>query len=80
MTTRCIAPGTGRFRYSGESTAYLIFTYGPPDAAAVVAIETLAVLSGSVDAKILEEATSWAAEHRVELMAEWRRLNPEKPQ
>ena len=51
-----------------------------PDAAAVVAIETLAVLSGSVDAKVLEEATSWAAEHRVELMAEWRRLNPEKPQ
>ena len=51
-----------------------------PDAAAVVAIETLTVLSGSVDAKVLEEATSWAAEHRVELMAEWRRLNPEKPQ
>ena len=51
-----------------------------PDAAAVVAIETLAVLSGSVDAKVLEEATSWAAEHRVELTAEWCRLNPEKPQ
>ena len=51
-----------------------------PDAAAVVAIDTLTVLSGSVDAKALEEARSWAAPHRAELMAEWRRLNPEKPQ
>ena len=48
-------------------------------AAAVIAIDTLTVLSGSVDAGALEEARSWATEHRVELFAEWRRLNPEKP-
>ena len=50
-----------------------------PNAAAVIAIDTLTVLSGSVDAGALEEARSWATEHRAELLAEWRRLNPEKP-
>ena len=45
---------------------------------AVIAIETLAVLSGAVDAKTLEEARAWADTHRGELLAEWRRLNQEK--
>jgi hypothetical protein len=49
-----------------------------PNAEAVIAIETLAVLSGAVDAKTLEEARAWAEAHRAELLAEWRRLNPEK--
>jgi hypothetical protein len=49
-----------------------------PNAATVIAIETLAVLSGAVDAKTLEEARAWADAHRAELLAEWRRLNPEK--
>ncbi len=49
-----------------------------PNAAAVVAIDTLAVLSGSVDTGVLEEARAWATGHRAELTAEWRRLNPEK--
>ncbi len=49
-----------------------------PSAAAVIAIETLAVLSGAVDTKTLEEARAWANIHRADLLAEWRRLNPEK--
>ncbi len=49
-----------------------------PDAAAVIEIETLAVLSGAVDAKTLEEARAWADAHRAALLSEWRRLNPEK--
>jgi hypothetical protein len=49
-----------------------------PNAAAVIAIETLAVLSGAVDAKTREEARTWADTHRAELLAEWHRLNPEK--
>jgi hypothetical protein len=49
-----------------------------PNAAAVIAIETLAVLSGAVDAKTLEEARDWANIHGSELLAEWRRLNPER--
>jgi Domain of unknown function (DUF4160) len=49
-----------------------------PNAAAVIAIETLAVLSGAIDANTLEEARAWADAHRVELLTEWRRLNPGK--
>ena len=49
-----------------------------PNAATVIAIENLAVLSGAVDAKTLQEARAWAGAHRAELSAEWRRLNPEK--
>ena len=51
-----------------------------PDSAAVVAIGTLAVLSGSVDASVLAEAREWARNHSAELAAEWLRLNPDKQQ
>jgi hypothetical protein len=49
-----------------------------PGAVAVIAIDALAVLSGAADAKTLEEVRGWADAHRAELVAEWRRLNPEK--
>lgn len=49
-----------------------------PDAATVLAIETLAVLSGAMGANILDEVRAWADAHRTELFAEWYRLNPEK--
>lgn len=49
-----------------------------PDGAAVVAIGTLEVLSGSVDAGILAEAREWARSHSAEIAAEWLRLNPDK--
>lgn len=49
-----------------------------PDAAAVVAIDTLDVLSGSVEAGVLTEARAWASNHRAAIAAEWKRLNPEK--
>ncbi|HEV2271111.1 MAG TPA: DUF4160 domain-containing protein [Steroidobacteraceae bacterium] len=49
-----------------------------PDCAAVVAIGTLEVLSGWVDASILTEARDWARSHSAEIAAEWLRLNPEK--
>jgi len=49
-----------------------------PEGAAVVAIGTLTVLSGSVDMSILEEARKWAKSHSAEVAAEWFRLNPEK--
>lgn len=50
------------------------------DGAAVVAIGTLAVLSGSVDAGILAEAREWAKSHSAQIAGEWDRLNPEKRQ
>lgn len=49
-----------------------------PDDAAVLAIDTLKVLSGSVDASALAEAREWARSHGAEIAAEWRKLNPEK--
>lgn len=49
-----------------------------PDGAAVVAMTTLAVLSGSVEASVLSEAREWARSHSAEIAAEWLRLNPEK--
>ncbi|HUN72572.1 MAG TPA: DUF4160 domain-containing protein [Steroidobacteraceae bacterium] len=50
-----------------------------PDGAAVVAIDTLEVLSGSVDASVLAEARVWARNHSAQVEAEWLRLNPGKP-
>lgn len=49
-----------------------------PDGAAVVAIDSLAVLSGSVDSSILTEAREWARGHSADILTEWRKLNPEK--
>ena len=49
-----------------------------PDGAAVIAIDTLAVLSGSIDASVLVEAREWARSHSAEIAAEWLRLNPDK--
>lgn len=49
-----------------------------PDSAVVVAIGTLEVLSGAVDASILTEARDWARSRSAQLGAEWLRLNPEK--
>lgn len=49
-----------------------------PDGAAVLAIGSLALLSGSVDSSILAEAREWAKVHSVLIAAEWRKLNPEE--
>lgn len=48
-----------------------------PDCAAVIAIESLRVLNGSVPPGILTEARQWAASHKTSIISEWRRLNPE---
>lgn len=49
-----------------------------PNGAAVVAIDTLALLSGSVDASVLADAREWARSYSAQISAEWLRLNPEK--
>lgn len=48
-----------------------------PEGRAVVAIASGQVLAGSVPAKSLAEAIKWSDAHRAELLAEWKRLNPE---
>ena len=47
-----------------------------PDGRAVLAIETLSLLSGHPPAVVLAEARSWMTLHRDAARAEWRRLNP----
>lgn len=48
-----------------------------PDGRAVIAVADGTLLSGSVPRKTLAEAKAWSAEHTGELLAEWRKLNPE---
>ncbi len=49
---------------------------GWADGREVLAIETLALLSGRPPAALLAAALSWMSAHRDELWSEWRRLNP----
>jgi hypothetical protein len=49
-----------------------------PNGRAVVAIEDGTVLAGSAPKRALAEARAWAKEHVPELLAEWRRLNPQR--
>jgi hypothetical protein len=46
-----------------------------PNANAVIDIETLSVVRGSIDRKDLAEAIGWAAENMETLWSEWRRVN-----
>ena len=49
-----------------------------PEGAAVIALDGLRVLSGSVAAGELAEAQQWASDHMAVIAAEWNRLNPER--
>jgi hypothetical protein len=49
-----------------------------PEGAAVIAIDDLCVLSGSVEAGVMTEAKEWANSHKAAISAEWKRLNPAK--
>lgn len=51
-----------------------------PEGAAVIAIDDLRLLSGSVETTVMAEAKDWAISHRAVIAAEWQRLNPEKQQ
>ncbi|MCJ2036408.1 DUF4160 domain-containing protein [Methylobacterium sp. J-068] len=46
-----------------------------PDHHALVNIQTLQVMEGTLTRKMLAEAVTWAAENTDALMNEWRRLN-----
>jgi len=48
-----------------------------PEGRAVIAIADGAVLAGTVPKKTLAEARQWSAGHTVDLLAEWRKLNPQ---
>ena len=46
-----------------------------PDFHALVRIETMEVIAGTVPRRALAEAVEWARAHIEELLTEWRRLN-----
>ena len=71
--------GKWKLQVFGREHGMPHFHLWTPDGAVVVAIGSLAVLSGSVDTSILTEAREWARNHSAEIAAEWLRLNPEKP-
>lgn len=70
--------GRWKLQIFGREHGVPHFHVWTPDGAAVVALSTLEVLSGSVDAGILAEAREWARGHTAEIAAEWLKLNPEK--
>ncbi|MBT9493297.1 MAG: DUF4160 domain-containing protein [Paucibacter sp.] len=43
---------------------------------ALVALSTLTVIAGSVNAATLKEALAWAGNHAAVLAAKWKELNP----
>lgn len=47
-----------------------------PDGRCSVSIVRLAVIVGSVDRMLLDEALAWAREHRELLRLRWKELNP----
>jgi Domain of unknown function (DUF4160) len=77
MTT-LYSNGKWKLQVFGREHGMPHFHVWTPEDAAVVAIGTLTVLSGSVEASILADARAWARSHATEIMAEWLRLNPEK--
>lgn len=72
------AGGNWKLQVFGREHGMPHFHVWTPDGAAVVAMGTLALLSGSVEASILAEAREWARTHSAQIAAEWHRLNPEK--
>lgn len=46
-----------------------------PEAEALVRIDTLEVIMGSVPAKVLRAAREWAEANEAKIAAEWKRLN-----
>ncbi|MBN8960592.1 MAG: DUF4160 domain-containing protein [Rhizobiales bacterium] len=50
-----------------------------PDFQALVEIETLAVLAGSLEGKARKVALTWASENIATIKNEWNRINPRFP-
>jgi len=46
---------------------------------AIIAIETLALLEGTLSPRVLGLVTEWAAAHKTELMQDWKRAREQAP-
>jgi len=50
-----------------------------PDFEALIEIETLSIMRGSLSRQGGKSVMAWAAAHRREIAAEWNRINPRFP-
>lgn len=50
-----------------------------PDFEALIEIETLVILRGSLSVQATKAVMAWAAENRAVIAAEWNRINPRFP-
>lgn len=50
-----------------------------PDFDALIEIETLSILRGSLSPSAAKDVMEWAAENRGAIAAEWNRINPRFP-
>lgn len=50
-----------------------------PDFQALVEIETLAVLAGSLEGRARKSVMEWVSQNRNVIKAEWNRINPKFP-
>ena len=48
-----------------------------PDFDALITIDPLAILRGTLPRSVLDQVLGWAAENRERLVVEWNRINPE---
>ena len=65
------------FRVCGNDHRPAHFHVVAPDFKAIVDIETLAVIRGTVPARDRRAVMEWAVEHQAEIAAAWNLLNPD---
>ena len=69
--------GNIAFRVYGNDHRPAHFHVVAPDFKAIVDIETLAVIRGTVPARDRRAVMEWAVEHQAEIAAAWNLLNPD---
>ncbi|MBA2410990.1 MAG: DUF4160 domain-containing protein [Gammaproteobacteria bacterium] len=73
-------------RFFGIVIAMFYNDHAPPhfhvrysEQKAIIAIETLALLEGTLSPRVLGLVTEWAAAHKTELMQDWKRAREQAP-
>lgn len=69
--------GNVAFRVYGNDHRPAHFHVVAPDFKAMVEIETLALIRGTIPARDRRTVMEWAAEHQAEIAAAWNLFNPD---
>lgn len=70
--------GNIAFQVYGDDHRPAHFHVVAPDYQAMIEIETLAVMQGTIPARDRKAVTAWAVAHQDDVKAAWNRLNPDK--